>query len=59
LVQTYDFFFRAVLLFFIIEHRSRRVVQVGVIRTPNRRLGSAAGAGSHPVWGRSTLPHLR
>ena len=33
-VQTYDLFFRAVFLFFIIEHGSRRVVHVGVTRTP-------------------------
>ncbi|NLF79082.1 MAG: transposase [Chloroflexi bacterium] len=33
-VQTYDLFFRTVFLFFIIEHGSRRVVQVGVTRNP-------------------------
>ena len=33
-VQTYDLFFRTVFLFFIIEHGSRRVVRVGVTRTP-------------------------
>ncbi len=33
-LQTYDLFFRAVFLFFIIEHSSRRVVHVGVTRTP-------------------------
>jgi putative transposase len=33
-VQTYDLFFRAVFLFFIIEHGSRRVVHVAVTRTP-------------------------
>ncbi len=33
-VQTYDLFFRTMFLFFIIEHRSRRVVHVGVTRTP-------------------------
>ena len=33
-VQTYDLFFRTVFLFFIIEHGSRRVVHVGVTRTP-------------------------
>ncbi len=34
-VQTFDLFFRAVFLFFIIEHGSRRVVHVGVTRTPS------------------------
>ena len=34
-VQTYDLFFRTVFLFFIIEHGSRRVVQVGVTRNPS------------------------
>jgi putative transposase len=33
-VQTYDLFFRTIFLFFIIEHGSRRVVQVGVTRNP-------------------------
>jgi putative transposase len=33
-VQTYDLFFRAVFLFFIIDHGSRRVMHVGVPRTP-------------------------
>jgi putative transposase len=33
-VQTFDVFFRSVFLFFIIEHGSRRVVHVGVTRTP-------------------------
>jgi hypothetical protein len=31
--QTYDLFFRTVFLFFIIDHDSRRVSQVGVART--------------------------
>jgi len=34
-VQTYDLFFRAIFLFFIIEHGSRRVVHVKVTRSPN------------------------
>jgi putative transposase len=34
-VQTYDLFFRAVFLFFIIEHGSRRVVHVNVTRSPS------------------------
>ncbi len=33
-VQTYDLFFRPMFLFFMIEHRSRRVVHVGVTRNP-------------------------
>jgi transposase InsO family protein len=33
-VQTFDLFFRTVFLFFIIKHGSRRVVHVGVTRTP-------------------------
>jgi len=35
-VQTFDLFFRPVFLFFMIEHSSRRVVHVGVTRTPSR-----------------------
>ncbi len=34
-VQTFDLFFRTVFLFFIIEHGSRRVMHVGVTRTPS------------------------
>lgn len=34
-VQTYDRFFRIVFLFLIIEHGSRRVVHVGVTRSPS------------------------
>ncbi|HEX3051269.1 MAG TPA: helix-turn-helix domain-containing protein [Aggregatilineaceae bacterium] len=34
-VQTYDLFFRAIFLFFIIEHGSRRVVHVSVTRSPS------------------------
>jgi putative transposase len=33
-LQTYDVFFRTIFLFFIIELGSRRVVQVGVTRSP-------------------------
>jgi hypothetical protein len=32
--QTYNLFFRTVFLFFIVGHASRRVVHVGVTRTP-------------------------
>ncbi|MEP7286689.1 MAG: integrase core domain-containing protein [Chloroflexota bacterium] len=34
-VQTYDVCFRSIFLFFIIEHGSRRVVSVGITRSPN------------------------
>jgi transposase InsO family protein len=33
-VQTYDLFFRAIFLFFIIEHGSRLIVYYGVTRSP-------------------------
>jgi len=33
-VQTFDLFFRPIFLFFMIEHHSRRVVHIGVTRTP-------------------------
>jgi hypothetical protein len=33
-LQTYDVFFRAIFLFFVMELGSRRVVQVGVTRSP-------------------------
>ena len=34
-LQTYDLFFRAVLVYFIIELGSRRIVQYGVTRSPS------------------------
>ena len=34
-VQTYDLFFRAVFVYFIIELGSRRIVQYGVTRSPS------------------------
>jgi len=34
-LQTYDVFFRSIFLFFIIELGTRRVVQVGVTRSPS------------------------
>lgn len=34
-VQTYDLFFRTIFLFFIVEHSSRRVVHVGITRSPS------------------------
>lgn len=36
-IQTYDLFFRAIFVFVIIEHSSRRVVHYGVTRTPSDR----------------------
>ncbi|GAB4420947.1 MAG: integrase core domain-containing protein [Anaerolineae bacterium] len=33
-LQTYDLFFRAIFVFFLVEHGSRRVVHVGVTRAP-------------------------
>jgi transposase InsO family protein len=33
-VQTHDLFFRAIFLLFIIEHGSRRIIHVGVTRSP-------------------------
>ena len=35
-LQVYDLWFRPIFAFFIIEHGSRRVVQVGVTREPSR-----------------------
>lgn len=34
-LQVYDLFFRPVFLFFIVEHRSRRVVHAAATRSPN------------------------
>jgi putative transposase len=39
-VQTFDLFFRTVFLFFIIEHGARRVVHIGVTRTPSDAWGA-------------------
>src|SRR5258706_9885196 len=34
-VQTYDLFFRAVFVFVLIEHHSRKVIHYGVTRSPS------------------------
>lgn len=36
-VQTYDLFFRAVFVFVLIEHHSRRVIHYGITRSPSDR----------------------
>jgi putative transposase len=36
-VQTYDLFFRAIFVFVIIEHESRRVIHYGVTRAPSQQ----------------------
>jgi transposase InsO family protein len=52
-VQTYDWLFRTIFLFFIIEHHSRRVVHVGVTRSPSdawvaQQLREATPFGTRP-----------
>jgi putative transposase len=55
-VQTYDLFFRAIYLFFIIEHGSRRVVHVNVTRSPSdawlaQQIREATPFGDGPRFG--------
>lgn len=52
-VQTYDWLFRTIFRFFLIEHHSRRVVHVGVTRSPSaawvaQQLREATPFGEHP-----------
>ena len=54
-VQTYDLFFRAVFIFFIIELGSRRVVHVGLTRSPTdawvaQRVREATPFGAGPKY---------
>jgi transposase InsO family protein len=34
-VQTYDLFFRAIFVFVVIEHHSRKVIRYGITRSPS------------------------
>ncbi len=52
-VQTYDFFFRTVFVYFIIELDSRKVLHYGVTCSP--RVGCPAGQGSHALCGGTLL----
>jgi transposase InsO family protein len=52
-LQVHDLFFRPLFAFFLVEHRSRRVVHVGVTRHPTdewvtQQLREATPCGEHP-----------
>jgi putative transposase len=54
-VQTYDLFFRAIFVFVIIEHHSRRILHYGVTRAPSdqwvaQQLKEATGFGVAPTY---------
>jgi putative transposase len=54
-VQTYDLFFRALFVFVILEHHSRRVMQVGITYSPTDRwvaqqLKEATAFGAGPKY---------
>jgi putative transposase len=49
-LQITDLFFRPLLAFFVIELKSRKVIHVGVTRSPTDTWVARTAARSHPVW---------
>ncbi len=49
-LQVTDLFFRARFAFFIIELKTRRVIHVGVARSPTDPWLARTAARSHPLW---------
>ncbi len=54
-----DLFFRSLFGFFIVELHSRRVIHVGVTRSPTDAWTARTSAGSHRLWCESEVPHPR
>ncbi len=50
LLQVTDLFFRPLFAFFIIELKTRRVIHVGVTRSPTDAWVARTAARSYPVW---------
>jgi putative transposase len=57
LLAVTDLFFHSLFVFFIIELRSRRVIHVGVTRSPTEAWTARTAAGSHRLWRGSEVPH--
>jgi hypothetical protein len=49
-LQVTDLFFRSLFAFFIIELRSRKVIHVGVTRSPTDAWTARTSAGGNSVW---------
>ncbi|HEY6285072.1 MAG TPA: integrase, partial [Ktedonobacteraceae bacterium] len=49
-IQVTDFFFRPLFAFFIIELKSRKVIHVGVTRSPTDPWVARTAPRSHPIW---------
>ncbi len=49
-LQVTDLFFRPLFAFFIVELKSRRVIHVGVTRSPTDSWVARTASGSDPVW---------
>jgi hypothetical protein len=56
-LQGTDLFFRPLFAFFILEWKSRKVIQVNVTRSPTDLWVARTAAGSDCVWANSSIPH--
>jgi putative transposase len=52
-----DLFFRSLFAFFIIELHSRKVIHVGVTRSPTDAWTARTDSGSHRLWCGAEVPH--
>ena len=52
-----DLFFRSLYAFFIIELHSRKVIHVGVTRSPTDAWTARTDSGSHRLWCGAEVPH--
>jgi hypothetical protein len=58
-LQVTDLFFRPLFAFFIIELKTRRVIHVGVTRSPTDLWNRTTNARSHSVWASAEVSDLR
>jgi hypothetical protein len=52
-----DLFFRSLFAFFIVELHSRRVIHVGVTRSPTDALDRPTASGGHCLWHGAEVSH--
>jgi len=55
-LQVSDLFFRSLFAFFLIELKSRKVIHVGVTRSPPDARDRTTPAGGDCVWTNATVP---
>jgi putative transposase len=56
-LQVTDLFFRPLFAFFLIELKTRKVIHVGVTRSPTDAPGGATTARSHALWTSTQVSH--